>query len=139
MTTNGTAAHTGMTELPPLVRDALTAARLHRFPYSCRPEQGRLLSVLAGGARGRIGETGTGLGVGLAWLTSGAAPGVRLYSVERDPERARALAAERGWGRLPAHAGCLPQSGSPAPTRAAERHDCPQQRRHYAVGGTATS
>ncbi|MER6385346.1 class I SAM-dependent methyltransferase [Streptomyces sp. NPDC001250] len=92
MTTDGTAAHTALTGLPPLVRSALTAARTHRFPYSCRPEQGRLLRVLAGGARARIGETGTGLGVGLAWLVSGAAPGVRLYSVERDPERARAAA-----------------------------------------------
>ncbi|OLZ69494.1 SAM-dependent methyltransferase [Streptomyces sp. IMTB 2501] len=92
MTTNGTAAHTGMTELPSLVRDALAVARVHHFPYSCRPEQGRLLQALAGGARSRIGETGTGLGVGLAWLTSGATPGVRLYSVERDPERARGAA-----------------------------------------------
>ncbi len=47
---------------------------------------------MAGGAPARIGETGTGLGVGLAWLASGAGPGVRLYSVERDPDRARAAA-----------------------------------------------
>ncbi len=31
-----------------------------------------------------IGETGTGCGVGLAWLASGAGPGTRLVSVERD-------------------------------------------------------
>ena len=37
-----------------------------------------------------IGETGTGGGVGLAWLASRAAPGARLVSVERDA----ALAAE---------------------------------------------
>ncbi|MGV4984723.1 O-methyltransferase [Streptomyces sp. NRAIS4] len=92
MAIDGTDAYTGVPGLPPLVRAALTAARRHRFPYSCRPEQGRLLHALAGGARARIGETGTGLGVGLAWLASGAAPGVRLYSVERDPERARAAA-----------------------------------------------
>ncbi|MFJ9818368.1 O-methyltransferase [Streptomyces sp. NPDC101151] len=92
MATYGTDAYTGLDGLPPLVRAALTAARAHGFPYSCRPEQGRLLHVLAGGARARIGETGTGLGVGLAWLASGAGPGVRLHSVERDPERARSAA-----------------------------------------------
>ncbi|MEV6052050.1 class I SAM-dependent methyltransferase [Streptomyces sp. NPDC052107] len=92
MALTGTAAYTGVDGLPALVSDALAAARAHRFPHSCRPEQGRLLQALAGGARARIGETGTGLGVGLAWLASGAAPGVRLYSVERDPERARAAA-----------------------------------------------
>ncbi|MEV4558302.1 class I SAM-dependent methyltransferase [Kitasatospora sp. NPDC049285] len=77
---------------PPLVRQAVTLARAHGFPYSCRPEQGRLLHVLAGGARVRIGESGTGLGVGLAWLASAARPGVRLLSVERDPVRATAAA-----------------------------------------------
>ncbi|MFE1878846.1 O-methyltransferase [Streptomyces diastatochromogenes] len=98
MATLGTDSYTGTDGLPPLVRQALTAARASGFPYSCRPEQGRLLHALAGGARARIGETGTGLGVGLAWLASGAGPGVRLYSVERDPERAR-LAAEVFAGR----------------------------------------
>lgn len=33
---------------------------------------------------GLIGESGTGAGVGLAWLLSGANPGVRLVSAERD-------------------------------------------------------
>ncbi|MGW4562476.1 O-methyltransferase [Streptomyces sp. NPDC004561] len=89
MATFGTDAYTGVDGLPPLVRRALAAARAHRFPHSCRPEQGRLLHALAGGARGRIGETGSGLGVGLAWLLSGAGPGVRVYGVERDPARAR--------------------------------------------------
>ncbi|MFE9498320.1 O-methyltransferase [Streptomyces collinus] len=93
MALTGTDAYTAMDGLPPLVASALAAARADGFPYSCRPEQGRLLHALAGGARARIGETGTGLGVGLAWLASGAAPGVRLYSVERDPGRARSAAA----------------------------------------------
>jgi predicted O-methyltransferase YrrM len=78
--------------VPPLVRRAVAAARRHGFEYSCRPEQGRLLRVLAGGARERIGETGTGCGVGLAWLASGAAQDVRLVSVERDERRARVAA-----------------------------------------------
>ncbi|MGW1000784.1 O-methyltransferase [Streptomyces sp. NPDC002520] len=90
MASDGTDTYTGTHGLPPLVRNALTAARAHGFPYSCRPEQGRLLHALAGGARARIGETGTGLGVGLAWLVSGARPGVRVCGVERDPEWAAA-------------------------------------------------
>jgi predicted O-methyltransferase YrrM len=35
-----------------------------------------------------IGETGTGYGVGLAWLLTGAHPGARLVSIDRDQDRA---------------------------------------------------
>ncbi|EST18434.1 O-methyltransferase [Streptomyces roseochromogenus] len=93
MSMHGTAAygaHTG--SLPPLVERAISAARQHDFGHSCRPEQGRLLQLLAGGARRAIAETGTGCGVGLAWLASGAAPDVELLSVERDPARAKVAA-----------------------------------------------
>jgi predicted O-methyltransferase YrrM len=92
MAMEGTAAYRDEDELPELVRRAVRAAREHGFGFSCRPEQGRLLRVLAAGAARRIGETGTGCGVGLAWLASGAAPGTRLVSVERDAERARVAA-----------------------------------------------
>lgn len=92
MSLSGTDAYDGEPGLPPLVERALAAARAHGFPHSCRPEQGRLLQALAGGARGAIGETGTGCGVGLAWLASGARDGVRLVGVERDRERARVAA-----------------------------------------------
>jgi predicted O-methyltransferase YrrM len=88
MAPNGTDAYLDDGDWPPLVRRAVAAARRNGFAFSCRPEQGRLLQVLAGGARQVIGETGTGCGVGLAWLASGAAPDVRLVSVERDAERA---------------------------------------------------
>ena len=67
-------------------------AQREGFANSCRPEHGRLLFALAAGAE-LIGETGTGCGVGLAWLASGSRPGTRLVSVERDAERAR-LSAE---------------------------------------------
>ena len=92
MSLDGTRAHlSGPGDLPPLVDLAAhTAARLG-FPYSCRPEQGRLLRTLAAGAR-RIGETGTGCGVGLAWLVSGMRAGATAVSVERDPERAAVAA-----------------------------------------------
>ncbi|MEU9124900.1 class I SAM-dependent methyltransferase [Streptomyces sp. NPDC048506] len=92
MSLRGTDAYQDVDALPALVQRAVRAARRHGFAYSCRPEQGRLLQVLAAGARQRIGETGTGCGVGLAWLASGAADGVRLLSVERDQERARVAA-----------------------------------------------
>lgn len=92
MAMSGTDAYDTEAHLPALVVRALAAARAHGFPYSCRPEQGRLLHALAGGARQRVAETGTGCGVGLAWLASGARDGVRLVSVERDPERARVAA-----------------------------------------------
>jgi predicted O-methyltransferase YrrM len=90
----GTAAYAGWTDLPPLVAAAVALARRTGFAHSCRPEQGALLRLLAAGVGpGRIGETGTGCGVGLAWLATGAAPGATLVSVERDPGRA-ALARE---------------------------------------------
>jgi predicted O-methyltransferase YrrM len=88
----GTHRYDGLTDLPPLVERAVDLARRNGFAYSCRPEHGRLLYALAAGA-GKIGETGTGCGVGLAWLASGARLGTRLFSVELDTGRA-ALAAE---------------------------------------------
>ncbi|HZM78054.1 MAG TPA: class I SAM-dependent methyltransferase [Candidatus Limnocylindrales bacterium] len=85
---SGTAAYDGRTDLPPLVAQAVSAARRHGFDKSCRPEQGELLRVLARGiGTGVIGETGTGCGVGLAWLATGAAADARLVSVERDKTR----------------------------------------------------
>ncbi|MFF5144758.1 O-methyltransferase [Streptomyces sp. NPDC013157] len=93
MSLQGTDAYRDDHTLPPLVQRAVEAARTHGFAFSCRPEQGRLLQVLAAGALHSIAETGTGCGVGLAWLASGAAPGTRLTSIERDPNRAH-IAAE---------------------------------------------
>ena len=85
MSLSGTDAYDGL-DLPPLVRSAVAAARAAGFANSCLPAQGRLLQVLAAGATA-IGETGTGCGVGLAWLRTGAAPGARLVSIERDASR----------------------------------------------------
>jgi len=91
MSPQGTAAYHGLTDLPPLVERAVSVARRAGFANSCRPEHGRLLRALAAGAE-KIGETGTGCGVGLAWLASGARPDARLVSVEIDAERARLAA-----------------------------------------------
>ncbi|HEX6682774.1 MAG TPA: class I SAM-dependent methyltransferase [Candidatus Limnocylindrales bacterium] len=91
MSEAGTAAYDGLADLPPLVSAAVAAARRVGFAKSCLPEQGRLLRLLAAGVGGgTIGETGTGCGVGLAWLASGAHPDARLVSVERDPGRVAA-------------------------------------------------
>jgi len=69
MSLGGTAAYRDVFDLPDLVRDAVTAAIGAGFDFSCRPPQGRLLALLAAGVSGGvIGETGTGCGVGLAWL-----------------------------------------------------------------------
>jgi len=86
MAIDGTAAYDDVEDLPPLVRQAVEVAILEGFTNSCLPSHGRLLQVLACGVGegGVIGETGTGCGVGLAWLASGARCGVRLVSVERD-------------------------------------------------------
>src|SRR5262245_44630450 len=92
MSETGTAAYDGWEAvLPPLVAEAVKLARSLNFGQSCLPEQGELLRLLARSAE-RIGETGTGCGVGLAWLASGASKTASLVSVERDPARAAAAA-----------------------------------------------
>ena len=93
MTQSGTNAYDGMSDLPPLVCAAVELARTAQFPNSCLPQQGELLRLLAHGVGpGTIGETGTGYGVGLAWLASGAHPDTRLVSIESDAGRAAATA-----------------------------------------------
>lgn len=100
-----------MTDLPPLVARALARASEVGFPLArgspseepswgpsggpsggsaSLPDVGRFLAVLAAGcAGGRIGELGTGVGIGTAWM-AGAMPGdCRLITAEIDPERAR--------------------------------------------------
>jgi predicted O-methyltransferase YrrM len=91
MTMGGTAAYHGRTDLPALVAAAAELAGRTGFDLSCLPAHGRLLSVLtAGRPGGRIGETGTGAGVGLAWMASAADPSSTIVSIELDPARAAA-------------------------------------------------
>ena len=90
MTIDATAQYETYADLPRRVAAAAAAARDAAFTKSCLPQQGRLLQVLAGGiGAGRIGETGTGHGVGLAWLASAAHPEAQLFSIERDQHRAQ--------------------------------------------------
>lgn len=77
--------------MPGRVAEAvLLAERLH-FGNSCTPGTGRLLAALAAAATGPVAESGTGCGVGTAWLRSGLRDGERLLTVERDAQRAAAV------------------------------------------------
>jgi predicted O-methyltransferase YrrM len=78
---------------PPLVLRAQELARTLGFTRSCSDETGRLLHVLAG-MRGlqRVGETGTGVGVGAAWIVSALSPDASFVTAEIDPERATSAA-----------------------------------------------
>jgi predicted O-methyltransferase YrrM len=92
-----------MDELPPLVARAQALARDTGFPLTraeaapgqpsaCLPGVGRFLAVLAAGCR-RIGEMGTGTGVGTAWMASAMPDDCVLVSAELDERRAAAAAA----------------------------------------------
>ncbi len=91
-----------MDELPPLVERACAVARQVGFPLTrdeagperpsaCLPGVGRFLGVLAAGCRaGRIGEIGSGAGVGAAWMTSAMPADCDLVTVEIDVRLAAA-------------------------------------------------
>lgn len=104
--------------VPPLVTQAIALARQIGFPLtrqealpegdrttpdSLRPQPagpsaslpgvGRFLAVLAAGCHGgRIGEIGTGVGVGTAWMAGAMPADCTLVTVEIDARRAAASA-----------------------------------------------
>jgi predicted O-methyltransferase YrrM len=93
-------------QIPPLVQAAVGLAEEMDFPLmpegrpigyqgppsACIPQVGQLLQALAAAQPGgRLGELGTGTGVGTAWLASGMQPGTTLISVEIDGQRAAAV------------------------------------------------
>lgn len=91
-----------MDELPTLVRQAHEVARRAGFPLTREeagegvasaslPGVGRFLAVLAAGCTGgRIGELGTGVGIGTAWMASAMPAGCELITVEVDQQLAAA-------------------------------------------------
>ncbi|MDQ1006166.1 putative O-methyltransferase YrrM [Streptomyces sp. V4I23] len=80
-------------KVPPRVVAAERVASESGFKKSCIPEVGRVLSLAAAAKpHGVIAESGTGSGVGTAWLHSGLGAGARLVTVERDEELARRAA-----------------------------------------------
>jgi predicted O-methyltransferase YrrM len=89
MAIGGNSAYSNCDGLPPLVHAAVALANRVGFDHSCAPEQGHLLTVLARGwTGGRIGETGTGCGVGLAWMVEATDPTTSFVSIELDHGRA---------------------------------------------------
>ncbi|KJK56406.1 O-methyltransferase [Saccharothrix sp. ST-888] len=79
--------------VPPRVVVAERAAAEAAFKKSCIPQVGRLLSLAAAAKPGGIiAESGTGAGVGTAWLHSGLGADARLVTVERDEDPARRAA-----------------------------------------------
>lgn len=94
-----------MEDFPPLVAQAHAVARdagfpltreeaRHSGPSASLPGVGRFLAVLAAGCTaGTIGELGTGVGIGAAWIASAMPADCKLITVEIDPRRA-ALARE---------------------------------------------
>ncbi|MFB7209389.1 O-methyltransferase [Streptomyces sp. NPDC056255] len=80
--------------VPPRVVAAERIASEAGFKKSCIPEVGRILGLAAAAKPdGVIAESGTGSGVGTAWLHSGLGAGARLVTVERDEDLARRAAA----------------------------------------------
>lgn len=92
------------TDLPPLVQRAAELARASGFaltrqeadagrPSACLPGVGRFLAMLAAGCHGgRIGEIGTGAGIGAAWLASAMPEDCTLITAEIDARLATAAA-----------------------------------------------
>lgn len=91
-----------MDDFPPLVERARSLARQVGFPLTREeaagagpsaslPGVGRFLAMLAAGcAGGRIGEMGTGVGIGAAWMASAMPADCTLVTAEIDPQRAAA-------------------------------------------------
>ncbi|WP_240108243.1 class I SAM-dependent methyltransferase [Streptomyces sp. MUM 203J] len=84
--------------VPPRVAAAERRAAEAGFTKSCTREVGRLLSLAAAAKpHGVIAESGTGAGVGTAWLHNGLGADARLATVERNKDlacRAAALFAD---------------------------------------------
>jgi predicted O-methyltransferase YrrM len=86
-------------DMPLLVQRAYAAARRIGFALTagesagtgsaCLPGTGRFLAMLAAGCS-RIGELGTGAGIGAAWMASAMPAGSTLVTAEIDPGRAAA-------------------------------------------------
>ena len=72
---------------------ALELERRLGFTHSSIPKVGHLLHVLAAQrGRTRVGELGTGCGVGAAWIVSALPPSIPFVTVEVDPTLAEAAA-----------------------------------------------
>jgi predicted O-methyltransferase YrrM len=102
-------------DLPEIVDQARQLSHRRGFVRSCRNETGRLLAAMAASKPGALAETGTGCGVGTAWLCSGMGAASRLITAEHDASLATAVrevfagqpavtVLEGDWGQLAEHA-----------------------------------
>lgn len=80
-------------QVPQIVQRALDLSRRRGFVTSSRLETGRLLATLAASRTGRLGECGTGCGVGAAWLSTAAREGSCIVTAEVDESLAGAVSA----------------------------------------------
>ena len=82
----------GLEAFPAGVARAVEAALELDFELSVHPATGGLLAELAAqcGPGALLAETGTGTGVGVAWLASTAPADAHIVSIELDPTRAAA-------------------------------------------------
>ena len=77
--------HWAESHLPILVQHANELATRIGFTKSCIPPVGRMLYMLTSMyPLGRIGEIGTGCGVGAAWIVSALKPEAEFYSIEHN-------------------------------------------------------
>jgi predicted O-methyltransferase YrrM len=77
--------------LPPLVRRAALLAERFDFHNSCAIAYVPLLQALASQCRGgTIGEMGTGIGIGTAWIALAVSPDTQIVTIEIDEGRAAA-------------------------------------------------
>ncbi len=78
--------------IPALVARALALAEARGFRHSSCLEAGLLLHALASTVTGgRIGEIGTGCGVGTAWMVSALQPNVGCVTIDSDPQLVAAV------------------------------------------------
>lgn len=81
------------TALPPLIARAALLAERFEFKNSCAILYAPLLQVLAAQVRrGVIGEMGTGVGVGTAWMAHAMPEDSRIVTIETDAQRASGVA-----------------------------------------------
>lgn len=84
-------------DTPMLVVRARMLAREHEFEHSSITEVGRLLATLAAAVTdGRIGEIGTGFGVGAAWIADVLRAEVTYVTIDNDEARIAAAGALLG-------------------------------------------
>lgn len=78
---------------PPLLAAAQALASELNFDFNCSLETGKLLrAAVRSKPGGKVAESGSGCGVGAAWLQAGLDQHARLFTVEKEPELARRTA-----------------------------------------------